>query len=225
MALTSAIDTAIAAPTSVTAQKTSITGDFNTFLTLLTTQLKNQDPTKALDTNELTNQLVSFAGVEQQINANKSLETLIGLQQAAQLTASAPLIGQQVEVTSERLTLQDGAATLRLPPAGAARDAVVRVQDSLGRTIREQTVSLGAAPKDWVWDGRNAAGQQQPDGTFAFTVAGRDAQGQSQPVTATVVGRATAAERVTDGTGKGQLQLSLGALAVGFDAVRSLSRR
>jgi flagellar basal-body rod modification protein FlgD len=58
---------------------TGLAGDFNTFLTLLTTQLQNQDPTKAMDTNEMTNQLVSFAGVEQQIAMNARLTKLIGL--------------------------------------------------------------------------------------------------------------------------------------------------
>ena len=198
-----------------------IAGDLNTFLTLLTTQLKNQDPTKAMDTNEMTNQLVAFASVEQQIAANSNLGKLIGLQQTAQLTAAAPLMGQTVEVSSDRLSLQNGVATLRLPAADAAKQATIRVTDAGGRILREDTIELGTASQDWRWDGRNAAGVRQPDGAYRFAVAGRDAAGGVQPVTATVVGIATAAARPS-GT---ELQLMLGRLGIGFDAVRGLAAK
>jgi flagellar basal-body rod modification protein FlgD len=200
---------------------TGLAGDFNTFLTLLTTQLKNQDPTKAMDTNEMTNQLVSFAGVEQQIAVNTNLTKLIGLQQGAQLTAAAPLMGERVEVASDRLSLQDGRATLRLPAAGTAQQAVIRITDSTGRILRQDTMKLGSTMQDWTWDGRNAAGQRLPDGAYGFAVAGLDAQGGAQAVTATVVGTATAAKRPSGG----DLQLQLGALSVGFDALRGLDTR
>ena len=101
--------------------------NFDTFLTLLTTQLKNQDPTKAMDTTEMTNQLVQFAAVEQQISMNGNLEKLISLQQAAQLTAAAPLMGKEVEVESNQVALQDGVGRLRLPAAGAATAATITV--------------------------------------------------------------------------------------------------
>ncbi|WP_052389070.1 flagellar hook assembly protein FlgD [Belnapia moabensis] len=204
-----------------TRSPTGLAGDFNTFLTLLTTQLKNQDPTKAMDTNEMTNQLVAFAGVEQQIAVNTNLSKLIGLQQSAQLTAAAPLIGERVEVDSDKLSLQDGSATVRLPAAGTAQQAVVRVLDSSGRILRQDTVKLGTTAQDWRWDGRTAAGQRLPDGAYGFAVAGLDAQGAAQAIAATVVGTATAAKRPSGG----DLQLQLGALSVGFDAMRGIANQ
>src|SRR3712207_6058694 len=115
----------------------------------------------------MTAQLVQFAQVEQAISMHGNMSKLIGLQQAAQLTAAAPLMGKTVEVSSDKLSLQDGTATLRLPAAGAAREARIAVLDSTGRAIREATVALGAAPAEWVWDGRDAAGNRQPDGAYA----------------------------------------------------------
>jgi flagellar basal-body rod modification protein FlgD len=211
--------TATTAQTAATGPKAAGFGaDFNAFLGLLTTQLKNQDPTKAMDTQAMTQQLVQFASVEQQISMNGNLEKLIALQQAAQLTAAAPLMGRVIEVESDRLSLQDGVATLRLPAAGAAGRARITVLDAAGRTLREEEVALGAAPREWRWDGRDAAGRKQPDGAYRFAVAGRDLAGSPQPVTATVLARATAAER----QGSGGLSLALGGLSVGFDAVRRL---
>src|ERR1700710_190147 len=67
--------------------KDTIAGNFQTFLTLLTTQLKNQNPLDPLDTNQFTSQLVQFAQVEQQLKSNEQLSTLVSLQQTAQNTA------------------------------------------------------------------------------------------------------------------------------------------
>lgn len=195
---------------------TGFGNDFSTFLSLLTTQLKNQDPTQAMDTNQMTQQLVQFASVEQQIGMNSNLKTLIGLQQTAQLTAAAPLIGKQVEVVSDRLSLQDGSATLRLP-AGSGK-AVVSILDPLGRVLRQDQVTLGAAAQDWSWNGRDAGKKLLPDGAYGFAVTAPDGTGTPQPVAATVVARATAAEQQD-----GALKLVLGGLTVGFDAVRRIA--
>lgn len=198
-------------------RQTGLGTDFNTFLRLLTTQLQNQDPTNAMSPEQMTAQLVQFAGVEQQIRVNSSLEKLIGLQQASQLTASAPLLGQMVEIEGNRLALQGGAASLRLPPAGLAAAATIQVLDPSGRTLREARVPLGQDVTEWTWDGRDAAGRRMPDGAYRFGVTGTNAAGGTVPVTATSVARATGTERV-----EGDLRLMFGPLGVGFDQVRSL---
>jgi len=72
---------------------TEIASNFTTFLQLLTTQLQNQDPLSPMDTNQFTQQLVEFAGVEQQMKTNTSLGTLVTLQQAAQTTSALALVG------------------------------------------------------------------------------------------------------------------------------------
>ncbi len=221
IATQSATATATASSASAGGRTTGFGGDFNTFLTLLTTQLKNQDPTNAMDPQQMTAQLVQFAQVEQAIAMNTNMAKLISLQQAAQLTAAAPLMGKMVEVASDRLSLQDGTARLRLPAAGAATEVTISVLDNLGRVLREETVTLGPTATEWKWDGRDASGRALPDGAYHFLAAGRDANGGPQPVEVTVRARATAAERAPGSNG-GELRLVLGGLTVGFDAVRSL---
>ncbi len=200
--------------------KPRLSANFDTFLTLLTTQLKNQSPTDPLDTNQMTQQLVQFAGVEQQISMNGNLEKMIALQQTSQLTAAAPLLGQTVQVAGDKLALQDGAATLRLPAAGEASRAHVVVRGATGSVLHESDVALGASAKDWTWNGRNAKGDKVADGAYGVTVTGLDAAGQAAALSWTAVGRATALEQ-QDGT----LKLMLGAAAYGFDAVRSVVSR
>ena len=82
-------------------------GNFDTFLQLLTTQLQNQDPLDPMDTSQFTEQLVEFASVEQQINENTNLQTLITLQQTSEATQAMQLIGSTVTVNSASGTLSN----------------------------------------------------------------------------------------------------------------------
>jgi flagellar basal-body rod modification protein FlgD len=210
----------IAGPTATAASRGStprISADLGTFLTLLTTQLRNQDPTKPMDTETLTQQLVQFASVEQQLAGNQTLERLLSLQQAGQLAETASLIGRRVTMESDTLPLQGGRAEVVLPRAGAARRAAIEVQDSTGATLRQDTVTLGAGATSWIWDGRDARGTQRPDGAYRVVVTGRGEDGTSVPLTAAVAGRVTGAAR-----SDGALVLRLGAATVGFDRLREV---
>jgi flagellar basal-body rod modification protein FlgD len=215
--MSGSVTAATTAATNATAAGTRLGGDLNTFLTLLTTQLQNQDPTNPLDTNQMTNQLVQFASVEQQIAMNQNLSSMISLQQSAQLTAAAPLIGRRIEVASERVALQNGSAEIRLPAASAARTAEIVVMDANGRTLRTQIVTLGSEPTGWSWDGRDLAGNQQTDGAYRVAVAGRSATGEATTLPYTVRGTLTGAQR-TDGG----LTLDMGPVSLSFDALRSI---
>src|ERR1043166_1165703 len=75
---------------SVGIDQQTIAGNFNTFLQLLTTQLRNQNPLDPLDTNQFTQQLVQFASVEQQMKQNDQLSQLITIEKTAQTTTSSP---------------------------------------------------------------------------------------------------------------------------------------
>lgn len=209
--------TAAAANTTTAAATTRLGGDLNTFLTLLTTQLQNQDPTDPLDTNQMTNQLVQFASVEQQIAMNANLSSMISLQQSAQLTAAAPMVGRRIEVTSDQVALQNGSAEIRLPAAGTARTAQVTVMDSAGRTLRSETVALGTDATSWTWNGRNTAGATQADGAYRVQVVGRDENGAATSLAFTVRGTLTGAARTDSG-----LTLNMGAVSLGFDSLRSI---
>src|SRR6185295_19384822 len=96
-----AASTAIAGAT----DKATIASNFQTFLTLLTTQLKNQNPMDPLDTNQFTQQLVQFAQVEQQIKQNDQLATLVALEKTAQSTTALAFVGQTVTVDGKTAAL------------------------------------------------------------------------------------------------------------------------
>ena len=91
---TNSTSSATAAQLSTDNTLASLAGNFQSFLTLLTTQLKNQDPTSPLDTSQFTQQITQMTGVEQQLLSNQLLQQLVSTQGA--VTTSANLLGDTV---------------------------------------------------------------------------------------------------------------------------------
>src|SRR4051812_47380500 len=82
-----------------------LSGNFSTFLTLLTTQLKNQDPTSPMDSNAFTQQLVMYSQVEQQIDTNTNLKSLISQGATSAAAMAATYLGKEVSVTNGNASL------------------------------------------------------------------------------------------------------------------------
>ena len=195
----------------------SLSGNFQTFLTLLMTQLRNQDPTSPLDTNEFTIQLVQFASVEQQISTNRSLGQLIDLTQSGQVLQSSAMVGRQVEAASPQLALQNGAAKIKFT-AAADGPVAVAVYGANGSKIADSLVQASAGSNEWSWNGRNGNGTLMRDGAYTVAVAGSNADGSTKALPFTVLGTATGVSQ-TNGT----IRLQLGGLTINFSDVKSVA--
>ncbi|MFB9969009.1 flagellar hook assembly protein FlgD [Pseudoroseomonas cervicalis] len=160
-ALTTAASSANSTTQSATA-KTQLGSDMQSFLTLLTTQLQNQDPMDPTDSSEFATQLAQFSQVEQQIATNAHLESLLSLQQSASLLSSTGLVGNTVEVSSSQIVLKDGATQgLRLPrlaDAGGAQGGIVTITNSSGAVVYTEAVALGTEATSWSWNGKGTNG-------------------------------------------------------------------
>ncbi len=215
--MTTIAATAASQPTATaSATGKTLAGDFNTFLTLLTTQLKNQDPSSPLDTNQFTQQLVQFASVEQQINANTSLNTLIDLNRASSLYQAAAMIGHRIGAESSKLSLQGGSAGLQFTLA-SAQPVTVSIANQSGVEVYTATIDGRAGANDWSWNGQSSAGQTAPDGTYNVRLF--QAAGSKATLPFTVTGTATAVSM--DG---GTPTVSLGGLSLPMSAVRGIIR-
>ena len=165
-----------------------IAGNFQTFLQLLTTQLQNQNPLDPLDTNQFTQQLVEFAGVEQQLNTNSSLQTLVSLQQTAQSTQALQFVGKTAVVNGNTNTLSNSSATwdLNIP---SNSNVTLSVANSAGQTVFTGTYSANAGNNQpFTWNGQGSDGTQWPDGQYTLTATAVDASGNSVGVTTQVQG-------------------------------------
>ncbi|MBI3704172.1 MAG: flagellar biosynthesis protein FlgD [Rhizobiales bacterium] len=157
--------------------KATIANNFQTFLTLLTTQLKNQNPLDPLDTNQFTQQLVQFAQVEQQMKSNDQLSTLVALDKTAQSTAALAYVGATVVVDGATAPLSNGSANWNLNTSKPAT-ATVTITDATGQTAYSGTFSVNPGNQTFVWDGRGNDGRQWPEGAYKLTATGFDANKQ-----------------------------------------------
>jgi len=164
-----------------------IAGNFTTFLTLLTTQLQNQNPLDPLDTNQFTQQLVQFASVEQQINMNTQLQTLVSLQQTAQNSQALGFVGKTVTVNGSTAPLTNGQAQWTFNPPSPAT-ATFTVTDSTGQTVLTKTGTVQPGAQSFNWNGLDSSGRQWADGNYTLTITAVGANRQSVAIPTTVTG-------------------------------------
>jgi len=170
----------------------SLADNFNTFLTLLTTQLKNQDPTAPLDSNQFTQQLVQMTGVEQQLNTNSLLQQVVS-NTSGGVSGAVAMIGTNVKATSTTANLTNGQAQwVYNLPAGAA-DLKVQVLDANGNVVAAQAPSdMSAGDHVFTWNGKNLAGSQLANGgTYSLQVSATDSTGAALTATSYVEGLVT----------------------------------
>jgi len=190
---------------------------YDSFLKLLTTQLKHQDPLAPMDSNQFISQLVDFAGVEQQIASNTNLEKLIGLQTSGLATNALGYIGKTIEATGDANSLVDGKAQFAYTLPSNAAVATVSIVDALGRVIAMTKGESAQGRHDFTWDGKDFNGNAVPSGEYRIRVGAVDANGGPITATTTVIGRVNSIE--TDANG---VVLRLGATKVPFGQVTAV---
>ena len=165
-AITSVTDTS----PSLNASQTSLASNYEMFLSLLTSQMKNQDPLDPLDSTQFVDQLVSFSGVEQQIAQNRNLESLLIVQSAAAQTSSVGYIGRVATALTPDSRLQDGAANWQyeLPESSKTTEMIIR--DSSDRIVYRTTGETTTGRHDFNWDGKTSSGATAPDGVYTLEI-------------------------------------------------------
>ena len=198
----------------------SLAENYETFLKLLTEQLKNQDPMQPQDASEFTNQLVQFSQVEQQIASNDKLDNLITSMNANRPVQALSYIGNVVEMSGNALPLQDGVADFSVAIPKKPAEAVVEVQDSTGRAIRTLDLPPRAGFQELRWDGKSAAGVQMKDGFYQVVVKAKDEDGKDMQTIVQTSGRVTGVDM-----SEGETYLDVGGVAVKLDQVTSVRAR
>ena len=186
-------------PSAAVTAEQRLSDDLDNFLLLLTTQLKNQDPSEPLDVNQFTNQLVAFTGVEQQIATNKNLEEMIKGQQEAQLNNAVNYVGRDIEALGNASAMENGVASFTYELDTPANRVTVLITNSAGQAVYSGQGSTSAGKNVVFWDGVNSFdGDQEPDGTYYINVAARNASGSIIESQTYTTGRVQGA-RIVDG--------------------------
>lgn len=180
------VGTALDSASQTASASAQLDEDFTQFLQLLTVQLQNQDPLEPLDTNELTNQIVAFTGVEQQINTNQKLDDLVALQLGSSLGQALGYVGLDISYISGEFNY-DGIRPAEMTYAlnGEATQVDIRVLDEAGDIVYEEEGTRNVGRNDFVWDGTDNFGNPLPAGTYQVRIDALD--GRDEPVQATTV--------------------------------------
>jgi flagellar basal-body rod modification protein FlgD len=192
-----------------------LSGNFSTFLTLLTTQLKNQDPTSPMDSNTFTQQLVMYSQVEQQINTNDNLKTLISQGTTNASAMAATYLGKKVSVTNGNASLAGGTANWTYDLDAASATTQLSITDAKGNTVFTSGGETTAGDHAFTWDGKDINGNQLADGIYKLTVTAADSA--SNKINSSVASAGTVSQiDMTSGTPKlvvGNMELGLGDIA------------
>jgi len=178
----------LGASSSLTGSRQTIAENFDTFLQLLTTQLKNQNPLDPLDTNQFTQQLVQFTSVEQQLKTNTFLEALIQSNQTAASSQAVGFIGKEVSASSTMTEMRNGSASWLYNASQQASDATITIKDPSGNVVYTEKRALEAGPGRFDWNGVSATGQKLPDGPYQIQIDASDVAGANIPVTTQMTG-------------------------------------
>lgn len=194
------------------------TTDFDSFLTLLTAQLRNQDPLNPQDSTQWVAQLATFSSVEQQIKTNSLLEGIAtGLGGGDLLEGASRWVGLNVEAATDSFAYGGDDVSLIVPQGekGVSRDVVLR--NATGEEVLRRPV--GSARGEFVWDGRDNTGLVAPQGVYSARVESTDAEGNVRAERLDTQARVEEA-RLSDGAV--QLLLSNGSVTAP-DSIRAVT--
>lgn len=215
---------AAAATTASTAKSTNIaaldqlSSNFDTFLSLLTTQLKNQDPLSPLDSNQFTQQLVQMSGVEAQLNTNNLLQQVANNTSNGVSTAVS-LIGKNVKATSDTANLAKGQAQWVYNLPSNASDVKLTITNAAGQVVHAESPSdMSAGDHTLTWNGKDLNGTALPDGSYKLQVTATDATGTALAATTYVQGVVTGVEQSS-----GQTLINVGATPVPWNQVTDVT--
>ncbi len=162
--------------------------NFDTFLSLLTTQLQNQDPTKPLDTNEMTKQLVQYSEIEQLLKSNEKLGAMLDLSAANTSLSVLNLVGKEITSKGNTTSLANGSASWGLDVPANATDVIYIVKDANGNEVFSKTGSLQAGSESFTWDGTTSSGSTAEAGKYSLTITAKDANDKAVDVGISVKG-------------------------------------
>jgi flagellar basal-body rod modification protein FlgD len=192
--------------------------NFDTFLTLLTTQLKNQDPLSPMDSTQFTQQMVQMTGVEQQLLTNDLLTKLVSNTSGGVATAVS-LIGKEVRAATDIAALSGGQAKWSYKLDRAAEDVKLEIIDEKGRIVKALTGDKTAGEHTLTWNGKDLADVQLPNGgSYRLMVRAKDSAGADVGVSTSIRGLVTGVEQAN-----GETLITLNGGRVNWERVTSIA--
>lgn len=215
MSVSSVSASSLSSATTASTSSSSIdTGDF---LSILVSQLQNQNPLDPTDTTEFTNQLMSYASYDQQVETNNQLSQLVSTLNSMTAGSVIGYLGQSVEAYGDTTELQDGKATWGYSLNSAASEVTIKIKDENGSVVWEGAGETAAGKHTFEWDGTTSSGAQLTDGKYTIEVEAKDSAGNSVYGTTSISGVVSGID-----SSSGVTLLKVGGADVTLDSVFSV---
>ena len=154
-----------------------IAEDFDTFLELLTTQLQHQNPLDPLDTNQFTEQLVQFTGVEQAVKTNENLEALTQITAVTAINGAVGFIGKEISANGNTKYYEGGETSWSYRATSESQSATFNIIRSDGVTVYSENRSITEGIGEFTWDGQTDDGGIAPNDIYTLSVQATDEAG------------------------------------------------
>lgn len=210
---------ALSSANTANTDRKTIADNFDAFLNLLTTQLKNQNPLDPLDTNDFTAQLVQFSGVEQSIKTNDNLASLLKLTSANSLTTAVGYIGKTVTAEGATVSLVNGLGTWSYTASEGSPEATFNVSDEFGHVVFTQKSPITEGTHNIIWDGKLANGTTAPQGAYTISISANDTSGNKVDISTAISG----VVQTVDMTGS-EPQITISGTKVNLSALKTVSQ-
>ncbi|PLW75615.1 flagellar hook assembly protein FlgD [Cohaesibacter celericrescens] len=172
-----------------TTDQADLIGNYETFLTLLTTQLQNQDPMEPMDSSQFTEQLVQYSAVEQQIKSNEQLENLASMMTSSNALGVLNFVGTTVTINGSQGYLSDFGSTNFAFSTSEKGTANITIRNEAGEIVSYQPdVSISSGEQSYKWDGTDGSGNRMGKGTYSIQIDAKDEDGNALSITSDTTG-------------------------------------
>ena len=195
-----------------------VTTAYNTFITLLTTQLQHQDPLNPTNTDTFTQELIQLSGVEQQLTTNQTLSSMNTDLSTITQANGLGYVGKTVTASGSTSPLQDGSAQWDYTLNSPAKDVTLTVKDSSGNTVYSTSGNPASGQHSFSWNGTNSDGTTVSSGDYTLGVSATDTSGNPVSTTTSMVGKVTGVD-----TSGGATQLAVGDIQVPIGNVTAIN--
>jgi flagellar basal-body rod modification protein FlgD len=183
---------------SAAASSSSSAMSSTSFLSLLVSELQNQDPLNATSTTDFVNQLSEYANFTEQQAINSSMSSLASAFSSLVTLNSVNYIGHNVVAKADTTTLSDGSATFGYSLSAAASKVSITIKDSSGNTVWTGSGTGDAGTNSFTWDGKDSSGKQLAHGgKYTISITATDSAGNSVFNYSTITGTVTGIDTST----------------------------
>lgn len=192
---------------------------YNTFLLMLTTQLKNQDPLNPTDTTAFTQEMIGLASLEQQVDTNTDLSTIQSSLDTLTSSNGVAYIGKTVVATGDTEQVSSGGTgTWHYDLGSTAKSTSLVITDSSGTTVWTGSGDTSSGLHTLSWNGENSSGDAVATGDYTLTVNALDGSGTAISTTTSIVGTVTGID-----SSSGSAVLTIGDVSTALSKVTGFS--